>query len=221
MPLVYGSKFDTVKIPTGSVGKYKYYSSYVAPQEFDMATFFNYFLTAIEVAISFTGIGAIATTALGVGFAAARAAVTSAVTGKEFDALSFGLDAATPFVTAVGGRVISGFRGISATRELRSGIEEINIASRNVRSAADKVLDALESNNERLGGIRTAAESVRTDVRNAQDVIINVAGLKTDALQSHAFVAEQQLNRLGFFPKIGEVRAIGENLASKIPKNTP
>lgn len=43
-------------------------------------------LSLLEAAISFIpGVGGVAAVALGVGFAAARAEVTSAITGKEFD----------------------------------------------------------------------------------------------------------------------------------------
>lgn len=86
MPLIYGSKFDTIKIPAGDVGSYKYYSAYVAPDTSDaLSLFFTIFLSAIELAIGATGIGGIATSVLGVGFAGARAGATSAITGRDFD----------------------------------------------------------------------------------------------------------------------------------------
>lgn len=85
MPLNYGKNLPLLPLAVGSTAVYKELKINAEDHSGFWSILATIGLSIIEAALSFTGIGAVASVALGVGFAAARAAVTSAITGKDFD----------------------------------------------------------------------------------------------------------------------------------------
>lgn len=170
MPLIYGSNFPLAPLAKGSVGVY------VTPPKKSnsfLSMFLNILLSAIEVGISFIpGVGFALTVPLGVAFAAARAGVTSAINGTDFDLKSFGIDAATPFLSELGGGLIKGIRGITQAREIidtttrvgetlgREGAIAAEQGSRFLAEAEERVMTGVESGlNTNLLGTSEALHS--------------------------------------------------------------
>lgn len=83
MPLNYGSSFQLLPLAQGSTAIYKELKVDNGDSGFSFLA--TLLLSVVEIALSFTGIGAVASAALGVGFAAARAGATAAITGRDFD----------------------------------------------------------------------------------------------------------------------------------------
>lgn len=153
MAIVYGSNIPLAPLPVGSVAVFK------APEKKDSNSWWSFIvnlaLTAAEVAIAFIpGVGVAITIPLGVAFAAARAEATSAITGKGVDWTSFGIDAATPFLSAGLGSVVKNIRAIS---EARGILETAGVVSGKLIKEGGEIVVAAENS---IKGVTALADEI-------------------------------------------------------------